>query len=1306
MKKRESVSYSLDHSSASQFSILNDIIDHLNDELIEILVKLFQIKNGNIKTQKAYIQNFIVPKLCSQSRDDFIELIRNLDIIKYQITPPEIFNSQFLDRMFYFVQTKENDQGELLIPICTKNKNKLTYVQVIPDGLLYTPQFIILENGKHAKSIKICKHTYLNIRNNGEKIKLKFIDCPLKIFFIQIIFYKKMSVKDLSQFFRIKFNIPNDISDRKAVLHHEDHAFKLANLIDSVKKDYNINQIMCPICNKCCDDFLYYGTNIADQVLDYILDDNEISLIESMSSFENDHVFISKFQVPKILQNQPSFLSLCAFFSSKKCFLSLLNLYLEKNESFRINQKDQSQRSPMHFACFGGELQIIEALIENNEIFDSHDYIEMCPIHYAAMNGKIEIIKFFELQQLDMFPIENLDSLTPLHLACKFGHLDIVKYYINTVIPHSNVQDFVGFLSNCCCNCITPLHTACQYGQNEIVKYFLTCHDLVSSQIKHSKDRTPYHIACQYGSLKCLKSLVNYGDKLIPCEYQLIEIFNAAIINGHCDIAVYLMKKNNMVISFTMILAAIGAEYFDIAKVLIENSDLKYQSCWPIIESLYKLICPGNDLMNNNESSNYYDEEESSDYFNEEESSYNEDGFFNDESSDSDTFFIKNKSRRKQRLSENNSKKKFKRNAKSYKSSDYEEEEEDYLNDESTDSDTFFIQNKSRSKQFFSRSKSKRKSKQNIKSYKQSYDDSSSSYDDNHDESFEKHKFTSNSFANSAFQNTYSLNPNSDPSILGYDENHGIGSPRSFTDLSKCNFQYKNQVKIAMQNISLIVQKSVHIVKSNEKKIVYKCIRGCNFIMMWKKGAFWYVPNDGFVEHTCTFENAKIPRLHSYTIDSAIKSMKLEYTNINAAVDILDHFFKNKVERRTLKRRLLSFRFDNHQSEHWWLTIPSYLKNNIKNGGLSDLNITENKEIHSFAMLPQYAVLLLKSNAILPVIIIDGTFQSSIYRGTLVIVMIVSSNRTNIPIGWAWGPNEDADTVKLILKLIKEIKDDIETIISDEGTAIKAVVKEVFPDSNHKYCAWHVAKEISDQRVKNIFWLLLRAEHRIIFQDLISKLYQISGENIPSVLKNGRIGMFARFFEGVKENDLVTSSPCESVNAEIRKLKTEMPIKIFHHLETIGFNRCLDLLDLKTKMTPYYSKRLSHLLTKAERLIIVEDESFGTSRTIIDPKYPIDGVRWEVNTRDYHCECGKYTDRGFPCAHMIKAFQDLNQPFEQCVHESYFTSTIQSALKDLNSPVPLSSLEIDETLHCPPSHSRPCKVKRYLFSFEKKQNRK
>lgn len=64
--------------------------------------------------------------------------------------------------------------------------------------------------------------------------------------------------------------------------------------------------------------------------------------------------------------------------------------------------------------------------------------------------------------------------------------------------------------------------------------------------------------------------------------------------------------------------------------------------------------------------------------------------------------------------------------------------------------------------------------------------------------------------------------------------------------------------------------------------------------------------------------------------------------------------------------------------------------------------VKNNNEVFSFAKVPQYAKLLLLSNTILPVIIIDGTFQSSIYHGSLIIMLTVSSNRTNIPLGWLW----------------------------------------------------------------------------------------------------------------------------------------------------------------------------------------------------------------------------------------------------------------------------------------------------------------
>ena len=179
--------------------------------------------------------------------------------------------------------------------------------------------------------------------------------------------------------------------------------------------------------------------------------------------------------------------------------------------------------------------------------------------------------------------------------------------------------------------------------------------------------------------------------------------------------------------------------------------------------------------------------------------------------------------------------------------------------------------------------------------------------------------------------------------------------------------------------------------------------------------------------------------------------------------------------------------------------------------------------------------------------------------------------------------------------------------------------------------------------------------------------------------------MFSRFFEGIKQNDLITSSPSESINAEIKKFRTEVSLKLFNHLEVIGFNRCLDLYNLTTDMTPYFTKRKAHIEDKATKLHILKKESHGTSRVVVDPRYKINSLRWEVKTRNLNCVCGKYSDRVFPCSHMVKAFNDLNETYEHLIHPCYFTKTIKEALRNLISPVSLAGLRKDEALISPVS---------------------
>lgn len=131
-------------------------------------------------------------------------------------------------------------------------------------------------------------------------------------------------------------------------------------------------------------------------------------------------------------------------------------------------------------------------------------------------------------------------------------------------------------------------------------------------------------------------------------------------------------------------------------------------------------------------------------------------------------------------------------------------------------------------------------------------------------------------------------------------------------------------------------------------------------------------------------------------------------------------------------------------------------------------------------MIPNYAKLLLCSNAVLPVLIVDGTFQSSIYRGAIIIVMVVSSNCTNIPVGWAWSPSENADTIELILKLIHHVNNKIKTFISDESVALKISIKTIFPNAVHKL--------IKDSELRYLFWKLVQADHPLMEYQIYIKM--------------------------------------------------------------------------------------------------------------------------------------------------------------------------------------------------------------------------
>ncbi len=89
--------------------MLNNAIDHLNDESLNTIGKIFEIKQRNLNSLKLYFKNILVPKLYShdnQMEDNFLDLINNLDIIKEQIKPKQMINLTYLDSFFLLYSNK------------------------------------------------------------------------------------------------------------------------------------------------------------------------------------------------------------------------------------------------------------------------------------------------------------------------------------------------------------------------------------------------------------------------------------------------------------------------------------------------------------------------------------------------------------------------------------------------------------------------------------------------------------------------------------------------------------------------------------------------------------------------------------------------------------------------------------------------------------------------------------------------------------------------------------------------------------------------------------------------------------------------------------------------------------------------------------------------------------------------------------------------------------------------------------------------------------------------------------------------
>ena len=147
------------------------------------------------------------------------------------------------------------------------------------------------------------------------------------------------------------------------------------------------------------------------------------------------------------------------------------------------------------------------------------------PLHYAAYFGNVEVVKLFlENNNISLASERDIQGMSALHISAREGHCDVMSAIIKKFPYTCELLDNRGR---------TALHLAAESGRKRAVKILLSSlafHDLINEQEK-DEGNTAMHLAAikrRYkvlillaGDMKVEKKAVNREGKTVADILQL-----------------------------------------------------------------------------------------------------------------------------------------------------------------------------------------------------------------------------------------------------------------------------------------------------------------------------------------------------------------------------------------------------------------------------------------------------------------------------------------------------------------------------------------------------------------------------------------------------------------------------------------------------------------------------------------------------------------------------------------------------------------------------------------------------------------
>lgn len=189
----------------------------------------------------------------------------------------------------------------------------------------------------------------------------------------------------------------------------------------------------------------------------------------------------------------------------------------------------------LHEACLDGDLEAVVRILQSDKdkVIET-DENNWTPLYCAIHGGNLEIVQYLletHNSEQQLAAIEE-DNWTPLHFACLTRHVDTVRYLVEERDLSPEASELTGW---------TPLHCAAIQGQLDVVKYLLE--DVGVDRNPTVDDGNALHLASTTGKVEVVQYLLEeQGYDVHAATPDENTCLHLAGINGQMEVVRYLLE--------------------------------------------------------------------------------------------------------------------------------------------------------------------------------------------------------------------------------------------------------------------------------------------------------------------------------------------------------------------------------------------------------------------------------------------------------------------------------------------------------------------------------------------------------------------------------------------------------------------------------------------------------------------------------------------------------------------------------------------------------------------------------------------